>query len=73
MSKSEEIIERLKEAGVRYWAGDNISQVLKEGDKQALIQEAPVAFENVLDKLAPADRHNDPTARVLANVLQRCI
>ncbi len=62
MSKSEEIIERLKEAGVRYWAGDNISQVLKEGDKQALIEEAAVAFENVLDKLV-IDRHNDPNSK----------
>ena len=62
MSKSKEIIERLKEAGVRYWAGDNISQVLKEGDKQALIEEAAVAFENVLDKLV-IDRHNDPNSK----------
>ncbi len=62
MSKSEEIIERLKEAGVRYWAGDNISKVLKEGDKQALIEEAAVAFENVLDKLV-IDRHNDPNSK----------
>lgn len=62
MSKSEEIIERLKEAGVRYWAGDNISKVLKEGDKEALIEEAAVAFENVLDKLV-IDRHNDPNSK----------
>ena len=62
MSKSEEVIERLKEAGVRYWAGDNISKVLKEGDKQALIEEAAVAFENVLDKLV-IDRHNDPNSK----------
>ena len=62
MSKSEEIIDRLKEAGVRYWAGDNISKVLKEGDKEALIEEAAVAFENVLDKLV-IDRHNDPNSK----------
>ena len=62
MSKSKEIIERLKEAGVRYWAGDNISKVLKEGDKEELIEEAAVAFENVLDKLL-IDRHNDPNSK----------
>ena len=28
MSKSEEIKTKLEEAGIRYWAGDNISQVL---------------------------------------------
>ena len=62
MSKSKEITERLKEAGVRYWAGDNISKVLKEGDKEELIEEAAVAFENVLDKLL-IDRHNDPNSK----------
>ena len=33
MSKSEQIKARLEEANVRYWAGDNISEVLQEGDK----------------------------------------
>jgi hypothetical protein len=37
MSKSEEIKTKLEEAGIRYWAGDNISQVLQEGDKEELI------------------------------------
>ncbi len=61
MSKSEQIKARLKEANVRYWAGDNISEVLEEGDKEELIEEAAVAFENVLDKLL-IDRHNDPNS-----------
>ena len=37
MSKSEEIKARLQEANIRYWAGDNISHVLEEGDKEELI------------------------------------
>ena len=61
MSKSEQIKARLKEANVRYWAGDNISEVLQEGDKEELIEEATSAFENVLDKLL-IDRHNDPNS-----------
>jgi GTP cyclohydrolase I len=61
MSKSEEIKAKLEEAGVRYWAGDNISEVLQEGDKEELIEEATSAFENVLDKLL-IDRHNDPNS-----------
>ena len=39
MSKSKEIITRLQDAGIRYWAGDNISEVLQEGDKEQLIEE----------------------------------
>ena len=62
MDKVNEIKKRLKDAGIRYWANDNISEVLQEGDKQALIEEAAVAFENVLDKLV-IDRHNDPNSK----------
>ena len=61
MSKSEEIKTKLEEAGIRYWAGDNISQVLQEGDKEELIDEATVAFENVLDTLL-IDRKTDPNS-----------
>ena len=38
MEKSKEIIERLNKSGIRYWAGDNISSALQEGDKQSLIE-----------------------------------
>ena len=61
MNKSEEIKTRLKEAGIRSWAGDNISDVLVDGDKEALIEETTVAFESVLDSLV-IDRHNDPNS-----------
>ena len=62
MNKSEEIISRLEKAGIRYWAGDNISEVLKSGDKDAVIEEATQKFEQVLDSLV-IDRHNDPNSK----------
>ena len=61
MSKSEQIIQKCKEAGIRYWAGDNISEVLEEGDKEALIDELTPKFEAVLDGLI-IDRYNDPNS-----------
>ena len=61
MSKSKQIIARLEDAGIRYWAGDNISDVLQEGDKEQLIEEATLKFEQVLDSLI-IDRHNDPNS-----------
>ena len=62
MNKSEQIRAKLEAAGDRYWAGDNISHVLEEGDKQQLIDEATVAFEQVLDKLV-IDRKTDPNSK----------
>lgn len=71
MSKSAEIKARLDDAGIRYWAGDNISKILRNGDKDDLIADATKAFEGVLDALL-IDRHNDPnsqgTARRLAKM-----
>ena len=61
MNKSKQIIARLEDAGIRYWAGDNISDVLQEGDKEQLIEEATLKFEQVLDSLV-IDRHNDPNS-----------
>ena len=61
MSKSEQIKARLEEANIRYWAGDNISEVLQKGDKQALIEELTPKFEAVLDSLV-IDRANDPNS-----------
>ena len=68
---SELVRERLKDDNARYWAGDNISKYLEEGDKEKLIDETTTAFEGVLDALL-IDRHNDPnshgTARRLAKM-----
>ena len=62
MSKSKQIKQRLEDAGIRYWAGDNISEVLQKGDKEELIDELTVKFEDVLDSLA-IDRHTDPNSQ----------
>ena len=61
MSKSKEIKHKLEHAGIRYWAGDNISSVLNDGDKEALIDELTPKFEAVLDSLI-IDRANDPNS-----------
>ena len=61
MSKSKQIRNKLEEAGIRYWAGDNISEVLQKGDKEELIDEAALAFESVLDTLV-IDRKTDPNS-----------
>ena len=61
MSISEEIKNRIQADGTRYWAGDNISKYLEEGDKQKLIDELTPKFEAVLDGLV-IDRHNDPNS-----------
>jgi GTP cyclohydrolase I len=70
MSKSEEIKDRLKLADMRYWAGDNISEVLETGDKEELINEASIAFEGVLDALL-IDRFNDPNSKGTAKRLAK--
>jgi GTP cyclohydrolase I len=61
MAKSEQIKARLQDAGIRYWAGDNISEVLQKGDKEELIEELTGKFEDVLDSLV-IDRHTDPNS-----------
>ena len=68
---SELIKERLEDAGIRYWANDNISAVLEEGDKEKLIEEAIPAFENVLQKLmidTKTDPNSQDTARRMAKM-----
>ena len=58
---SDKIKQRLKDADARYWAGDNISAYLEQGDKEALIDELTPKFEAVLDGLV-IDRDNDPNS-----------
>ena len=62
MSKSKQLKQRLEDAGMRYWAGDNISQVMQKGDKEELIEELTVKFEEVLDSLV-IDRYTDPNSQ----------
>lgn len=68
---SDRIMEKMSLDGKRFWAGDNISEYMSDTTKEALIEEATVAFENVLDALL-IDRENDPnsmgTARRLAKM-----
>ena len=61
MTISLELKKRCEEAGVRHWAGDNISSVMQEGDKEALIEELTPKFESILDSLV-IDRETDPNS-----------
>jgi GTP cyclohydrolase IA len=62
---------KMKRDNKRFWAGDNVSDYLHEGDRERLIDEATEAFETVLDRLL-IDRETDPnshgTARRLAKM-----
>jgi GTP cyclohydrolase I len=60
-STSNKIRNKLKEADKRFWAGDNISDFMEEGDREALIEELVPRFESVLDGLV-IDRENDPNS-----------
>jgi len=71
MKVSRNIMEKMSLDGKRFWAGDNISEYMSDTTKEALIVEATMAFESVLDALL-IDRENDPnsmgTARRLAKM-----
>ena len=58
---SDEIKKRIKADKGRFWAGDNVSKYLEEGDKQKLIEELAPKFDSVLDSLL-IDRENDPNS-----------
>lgn len=58
---SDVIVERIKEDGARYWAGDNISEYIHEGELELLVDELAEKFEGVLDSLV-IDRFNDPNS-----------
>jgi GTP cyclohydrolase IA len=61
---------KMKRDKKRFWAGDNISDYLYEGDKEKLIEEATEAFETVLDRLL-IDRENDPNSHGTAKRLAK--
>ena len=61
---------KMRREGKRFWAGDNISDYLYEGDIEKLIDEATPAFEQVLDKLL-IDRDNDPNSKGTARRLAK--
>jgi GTP cyclohydrolase I len=70
-SYSQEIRDELHHKGIRYWASDNISDVLTDADREGLVEELTEKFEGVLDTLL-IDRETDPnsmgTARRLAKM-----
>ena len=67
---SEHIRNNLKKDNKRFWAGDNISEYLSDEDKVKLIDEATLAFEDVLDALL-IDRENDPNSKGTARRLAK--
>lgn len=67
---SDQIRLRMTCEGKRFWAGDNISDYLHEGEKEQLIDEATEAFELVLDRLL-IDRKTDPNSKGTARRLAK--
>ena len=61
---------KMKRDKKRFWAGDNISDYLHDGDREQLIDEATLAFEKVLDTLL-IDRENDPNSKGTARRLAK--
>ena len=67
---SQVIRDRLKRGNKRFWAGDNISEYISDVEKDTLINEATLAFEQVLDSLL-IDRENDPNSQGTAKRLAK--
>jgi GTP cyclohydrolase I len=61
---------KMKRDNKRFWAGDNISDYLHDGDRERLIDEAAEAFETVLDRLL-IDRETDPNSKGTARRLAK--
>ena len=61
---------RMKRDNKRFCANDNISDYLHQGDKEILIAEATVAFEQVLQTLL-IDTETDPSSRGTAKRLAK--
>ena len=45
MKTSEKITQRIKDAGDKYWASDNVAKFMDEGDDQQLIEELTESFD----------------------------
>jgi len=70
MAISDLIKARIEQANGKFWASDNISEYLEEGDKDALIDELTPKFESVLDSLI-IDRQNDPNSQATGKRLAK--
>jgi len=64
------IRERLKSANKRFFAGDNISEHLKDGEVDQLVVELTDKFKGVLDTLV-IDTENDPNSKDTAKRLAK--
>ena len=67
---SDVILERIRNDGSRYWAGDNISKYVKDKERAQLVDELTEKFEGVLDSLI-IDRHTDPNSKGTARRLAK--
>ncbi len=70
LNLSQVIRKRLKDAGARYWAGDNISEFITDKEKDMLVDELTGKFEAVLDSLI-IDRFTDPNSKGTARRLAK--
>jgi GTP cyclohydrolase I len=70
LNLSQVIRKRLKDAGARYWAGDNISDYITNKEKDLLVDELTGKFEGVLDSLI-IDRQTDPNSQGTAQRLAK--
>jgi len=67
---SDTIKRRLKENNKRFWAGDNISEFIKDDEKMKLVAEVAEQFECVLQSLV-IDTENDPNSKGTAKRLAK--
>jgi len=67
---SQEIAERLKKRGVRFFACDNISDHIESWEQDMLINELQQKFQGVLESLV-IDTENDPNSKDTARRLAK--
>lgn len=70
MAISEVIKARLKDAGIRYFANDNISKYILEDERAMLVDELTGKFEQVLQSMV-IDIANDPNSAETAQRLAK--
>ena len=71
MAVSKQIKKRIQDAGGKFWASDNISAYMHDGDREELIEELVPKFESVLDSLV-IDKETILTVKELLGVLLKC-
>jgi GTP cyclohydrolase I len=67
---SDQIKARIKKAGAKFWASDNISDYLHDGDREELIEELVPKFESVLRSLV-IDIEGDPNSQATGRRLAK--